>query len=307
MSYFLGFDTSNYTTSVALCDESGMPVGKRRLLPVAAGQRGLRQSDALFSHVKALPELVRELTGCYAHRPVAAVGVSAFPRRVEGSYMPCFLAGVSVAASVAAFFDVPLFEFSHQEGHVEAAKLGSGFGGETDYLAFHLSGGTLELLQIREEKNGLKAHILADSADITAGQLIDRCGVKLGLLFPCGKELEQLALLSQAHFPVKIPQTEGKVNLSGLENRFERLLSRGNTKEDCARFVFDCVIAACRQMLSPYPDQPVLFMGGVSSSVIVKEAFAHRKNTWFSSAETGCDNALGIAALTRKKFLYQEE
>ncbi len=303
MKHFLGFDTSNYTTSVALCGPTGMPVGERRLLPVKQGERGLRQSDALFHHVKALPELVKQLTESSPRRLVAAVGVSAFPRRAPGSYMPCFLAGVSVAASVAAFFDVPLFEFSHQEGHVEAAKLGSGFAGEKEYLAFHLSGGTLELLSVKEEGSQLQTNILADSADITAGQLIDRCGVKLGLPFPCGRELEQLAFASQARFRVKIPQKEGKVNLSGLENRFDRLLAEGTPKEDCARFVFDCVIEACRQMLSPYGDLPVLFMGGVSSSVILKEAFASRSNAWFSSAETGCDNALGIAALARKKFL----
>ena len=305
MKCFLGFDTSNYTTSVALCTETGEPVGKRRLLPVKEGERGLRQSDAVFHHVKALPELVRELVSEAPCREVAAVGVSAYPRRVAGSYMPCFLAGSCVAASVAAFFGAPLYEFSHQEGHVEAAKLGSGFVPEGPYLAFHLSGGTLELLRAEETDGALQTELLADSADITAGQLIDRCGVKLGLSFPCGAALERLALSCERRFSVKLPLKNNRINLSGLENKFDAMRQQGAAPEELARFVFDCVIAACQSLLAPYAELPVLFMGGVSSSVILKEAFASRNNAYFSSAATGCDNALGIALLTRKKFFAQ--
>lgn len=303
MKHFIGIDTSNYTTSVALCDEHGVPVGQRRLLPVAEGERGLRQSDAVFSHVKALPELVRELVKEAPHEEIAAVGVSAYPRRAVGSYMPCFLAGVSVAASLAAFFDLPLYEFSHQEGHVEAAKLGSGMPKKEEYLAFHLSGGTFELLQVKEEEDRLQVEILADSADITAGQLIDRCGVKLGLRFPCGAALEPLALKGTKHFPLRIPMKEARVNLSGLENRFDALCKGGEAPENCALFVFDCVTKAVQTVLEPYKGQPVLFMGGVASSRILKERFAAWGECYFSSAATSCDNALGIAALTAKRYL----
>ncbi len=303
MKCFLGIDTSNYTTSVALCDEGGRPVGKRRLLPVREGERGLRQSDAVFHHVKALPELVRELVQEVPHRELSAVGVSAYPRRAEGSYMPCFLAGVSVAASVAAFFDLPLYEFSHQEGHVEAAKLGSRMPPKEDYLAFHLSGGTFELLHVREQNGAIQAEILADSADITAGQLIDRCGVKLGLGFPCGAALEVLAQKGTKHFPVRVALREGRVNLSGLENRFDALLKAGEAPEDCARFVFDCVITAVEKVVQPYRGRPLLFMGGVASSQLLKEAFSPWGECYFSSAATSCDNALGIAALTAKRYL----
>ena len=304
MKRFLGIDTSNYTTSVAICDQTGVPVGVRRLLPVREGERGLRQSDAVFHHVKALPELVRELVKDTCHDHLAAVGVSAYPRRAQGSYMPCFLAGVSVAASVAAFFDLPLYEFSHQEGHVEAAKLGSGMPPKEEYLAFHLSGGTFELLQVKEKAGEEPSvGILADSADITAGQLIDRCGVKLGLGFPCGAALEPLAMEGKKRFPVKIPLRDGRVNLSGLENRFDALLASGERPEDCARFVFDCVVKAAEAVLAPYRGQPVLFMGGVASSRILKESFSSWGECYFSSAATSCDNALGIAALTAKKYL----
>ena len=114
-----GFDTSNYTTSAAAFGD-GVCVNKSRLLPVPVSARGLRQSEALFHHVKALPELFGELcreTGAKAD----AVAVSDAPRRAEGSYMPCFLAGVNGAEILSKGLDVPLFRFSHQEGHLAAA------------------------------------------------------------------------------------------------------------------------------------------------------------------------------------------
>ena len=59
---FLGIDTSNYTTSAALADGDGnIIVNLKRLLPVKEGERGLRQSDALFAHTKNLPLIMGEL------------------------------------------------------------------------------------------------------------------------------------------------------------------------------------------------------------------------------------------------------
>lgn len=66
-----------------------------------AGQLGLRQSDALFHHTVALPEMMQELAQEFDLTQIDAVGVSQKPRPVEGSYMPCFLAGVNAATAFA--------------------------------------------------------------------------------------------------------------------------------------------------------------------------------------------------------------
>ena len=90
-SYTLGIDTSNYATSLAVFDTAGEVVcAKKRFLPVKEGQLGLRQSDALFHHTAALPEMLKELSGEFDLTKISAVGVSEKPRPVEGSYMPCF-------------------------------------------------------------------------------------------------------------------------------------------------------------------------------------------------------------------------
>ena len=183
----LGIDTSCYTTSVALV-EDGRIAQERRLLSVAQGERGLRQSSALFQHVERLPELLEAL---FAHSPgcVDGVCVSTRPRDAEGSYMPVFKAGECAARAIAAAQGVPLVETSHQQGHIRAALVDSGCG-EAEFVALHLSGGTTEAVFVGQ---GLKTRLIAMSADLHAGQLVDRVGVALGLSFPAGPALEALA------------------------------------------------------------------------------------------------------------------
>ena len=116
----LGFDTSNYTTSIAVYD-GVQGQNSSRLLDVRPGELGLRQSDALFAHVKRLPELADALFASVEHGSIDAIGVSTRPRAVEGSYMPCFLAGVATAQTMASALGVPCYAFSHQQGHIAAA------------------------------------------------------------------------------------------------------------------------------------------------------------------------------------------
>ena len=148
----LGIDTSCYTTSVAAADENGVLASNRQLLPVQAGARGLRQSEAVFAHIRQLPALYEKtLTDLCGRRP-DAVCVSAHPRDDETSYMPVFLSGLSFARVAAASFQVPLLTTTHQRGHVRAALEDSGLTA-SPYLALHLSGGTTEvLLMDREEQ-----------------------------------------------------------------------------------------------------------------------------------------------------------
>ena len=190
----LGFDTSNYTTSIAAFNgETGKNCS--RLLDVRPGELGLRQSDALFSHIQRLPELADRLFADVDAREIAAVGVSTRPRAVEGSYMPCFLAGVSQAKVLANALHVPLFEFSHQQGHIAAACWSAERMDLLDrpHLAWHLSGGTTELLLVEPDGLELKARRIGGTTDLSAGQLIDRTGQMLELGFPAGKALDRLS------------------------------------------------------------------------------------------------------------------
>lgn len=309
-SVYLGIDTSNYTTSAAVVSDEGEDFRAKRILEVPHGEKGVRQSDALFCHTRDLSAILGEaLAKARARFPdarIAAVGVSTRPRSVEGSYMPCFLAGVNAARSIAEALDVPCYEVSHQEGHIEAARFGATRLGKPfpadarEFLAFHLSGGTGELLCVKEKGVGYETRLLFETLDITPGQLIDRAGVLLGLDFPAGKELEKLAEKENRSFSVKIPKKEGGVNLSGFENKVREMIEKGEKPETVASYVFAVVREAASAMLEHAPeDLPVLFGGGVSSSHLLREALA-RDNHYFAHPDYTADNAVGVALIARK-------
>ena len=301
----LGLDTSNYTTSAAVYDgERGRNQG--RLLEVRPGELGLRQSDALFQHVKHLPEVVEALLGEEGLGTVQAVGASTRPRAVEGSYMPCFLAGASQGQVLSRVLGVPFYAFSHQQGHLAAAAWSAGRLDLLDrpFLAWHLSGGTTELLRVEPEEDGVavRAEILGGTSDISAGQLIDRTGVLLGLPFPAGKEVEKLSRQAQKREYYKVKVNGLTFSLSGMENKVRQMVQRGEEPAEIAWFAQETVcrvVQACtKAAMEQYPGLPVLCSGGVASNGRLKELLRQNCGALFAQPQFSTDNAMGTAILT---------
>jgi len=301
----LGLDTSNYTTSVAVFDgQSGCNMGK--LLDVRQGELGLRQSDALFQHVKRLPSLFEQLKEDGYFKSIEAVGASTRPRAVEGSYMPCFLAGASQGQSLAHTLGVPFFAHSHQQGHLAAAAWSAGHMELLDkpFLAWHLSGGTTELLLIEPEGVSVKAEIIGGTSDISAGQLIDRTGVLLGLAFPAGKALSQLAAQAEGKRikPFRVKENNLTFSLSGMENKVKQMLEQGIAAEQIARFALDTVISivvrTTQEAQQRWPGLPVLCSGGVASNQQMKAEMERICGAIFAQPQYSTDNAMGTAILT---------
>ncbi len=295
----LAFDTSNYTTSVAVFDGiQGHNVSQ--LLDVKQGSLGLRQSDALFAHVKRLPELTDRLFSDIGVSPIHAIGVSTRPRAVEGSYMPCFLAGESQARVLGAALGVPVYAFAHQQMHVAASLYSAGAMELMDvpHLAWHLSGGTSELLYVTPEGASVHCERIGGTTDISAGQLIDRTGKLLGLPFPSGRHIDALSqeALNKDLFRVKVKAME--FSLSGVQNKVEQY-HKGDNAETAAfalRCVIGAIIQATENALQLYPDCKVVFAGGVSSNSLLRKR-AKRLPALFCEPEYSRDNALGTAIL----------
>lgn len=311
----LGIDTSNYTTSMALADiDTGEVIGNYKIpLIVKAGERGLRQSDAVFLHVKNIPELSKRVGEALSDAELCAVGVSSRPRSVEGSYMPCFLSGVATATAIASVNSVPLFEFSHQCGHLMAAVYSSGeeslLSGES-FCAFHVSGGTTEMLRVRYENEGFSAELVGGTSDLNAGQVIDRVGVMMGLEFPSGAALERLALENTEKFVRKKAKLSGSlVSLSGLENMADKLYRDTGDKRLVSAFVLDYVAGALVQLRLAYGErfgeERTIFAGGVMRNSIIKSELKRNFSPYFAEPDFSSDNAAGIALLTRKKYQKQ--
>lgn len=300
---FLGLDTSNYTTSAAFFDGENMFQNKR-LLPVKDGERGIRQSDAVFHHTKAYPEILEGLLSETGNH-INAVGVSIAPTTQAGSYMPCFLVGEGAARAVASSVGVPLYTFSHQQGHIAAALFSADKTNllNTRFLAFHVSGGTTDLVMCEPDKERIfKVTPVASSSDLKAGQAVDRIGVKMGLKFPAGEALERLAQKSQRKFKNKIKLNGGCCSLSGLENKCLRMLRNGESCEDTSLFLLtyiaDAVTAMTVDAFEKYGKLPVVYAGGVMSDKIIRDIITSRYDAFFAEPEYSCDNAAGIAYLT---------
>ena len=303
----VGFDTSNYTTSIAWFDGSS---GKNcsQLLPVRPGELGLRQSDAVFHHTKSLPELSGRLFSNIDVTKITAVGVSTRPRAVDGSYMPCFLVGYSHARLLAEALHVPLVEVSHQQGHV-AASLWSA--GRMDliskpHLAWHLSGGTTELLLVEPNGKNVCCTKIGGTSDISAGQLIDRTGQMLNLPFPAGKHLDALSADGSTNEFFRVKSKDLTFSLSGVQNKVSIYYQGGNSPADTAvyalRSVCHAVLKTTQDAMKQYPGLPVVFSGGVASNRMLREQLKPL-NPIFAEPQYSTDNALGVAVLT---YLSQE-
>ncbi len=315
-SLFLGIDTSNYKTSVAITDENDNIVFERsEFLEVEQGARGLRQSVAFFKQSNALPLFVEEALAEVDQREIRAIAVSSRPRRVEGSYMPVFLAGVNAARIISASLDIPMYEFSHQEGHAHAILTSSEVAIPKKCIMYHLSGGTTEILECTRDELGYSMEIIGGTKDISFGQLIDRVGVKLGYSFPSGAYLDEIAsrVASSKNVP-RIKHDGGSFNLSGIETKAMRQIddenSRGIPHDALIRSLFEQIASliyeTAQQLSYERGIEDIYISGGVGASRTIRELINSRNQgadqpirIVFGDSSLSGDNAVGIARLGR--------
>lgn len=300
----IGIDTSNYTTSIASFNGIN-GTNCSRLLPVKLGELGLRQSDAVFSHIKSLPELSDRLFSDIEEKSIDAVGVSTRPRAVEGSYMPCFMVGYSHAKLLSDAFHVPLITVSHQQGHVAAALWSAGRLDLMDrpHLAWHLSGGTTELLLVKPEGKNVVCTKIGGTTDISAGQLIDRTGQLLQLPFPSGKYLDVLSAQSERQDVFLVKCEDSFFSLSGVQNKVQQYHEKTASPADTASFALRCIASAVfkatQQAIQQYPNCTVVFSGGVASNSMLRQVM-RPLHPVFAEPQYSTDNAMGVAVLAHR-------
>lgn len=279
MKRFLGIDTSCYTTSAAVLNEQGgLEWDERIMLTVQPGKRGLSQSEMVYQHVRNLPVLFRRF-GHDLGSSLTAIGVSAFPRRRTDSYMPAFLAGRGAAEILSAADDIPLFLFSHQENHAMAALRENPSLWGRDFYMLHLSGGTNDFLHASWTEGQMHMEELCCSSDISAGQYIDRIGVALGLPFPAGPALEQLAARAEGD-TYRAPVARGKEGFSfaGPESQVRRDMAAGQfTPAQIAHGVLWSVgeaLTLAFRRISLERGLPLIAAGGVTENRFLREVLS---------------------------------
>ncbi len=305
---FLGIDTSNYMTSICFINEQRQVIfEERKLLEVKDGETGLQQSQAMFQHVKNLPSLFQHVKE-FNNYTIQAVAVSKIPRPELGSYMPVFLAGVSVAGSIAGLLNIPLYETTHQEGHIAAGFYSSEQSPKNkQFLAIHLSGGTSELLYVQKDNSGYTIEKIGGTMDLHAGQLIDRIGVLLGFPFPSGHYIEQAAKDSGQAFE-RIPSSvKGySFHFSGAEAAAKRKIEAGVSPGELSRAIEHVIAVSLEKVVKKaiedgYPNE-ILIVGGVAQNQYVRTYLQKKLEVrsvgvklFFAKKAYSGDNAFGVA------------
>ena len=313
MSVVLGLDTSNYRSSLAAVSLEGeILLNRLELLPIEQGKRGLRQSDALYLHLKQLKGMDAALREALGGRRIVAVAASAAPRSRPDSYMPVFEAGETLGRLMAAVLEVSFFPTSHQLGHLRAARRGTALEGERDFLALHLSGGTTDLLAVR----GTEVTQLGSGLDLHVGQLVDRVGVAMGLPFPAGLELEKLAERGHSRALLGCSMAGGDLSchFSGAETKALSWIREGKmSPEDTAREIFDLIARTIARMLlagrrAAGLDRALL-CGGVASSSLFRAMLEDRLSrcgaapeVCFGDPDLSGDNAVGGALIGADEY-----
>jgi N6-L-threonylcarbamoyladenine synthase len=314
--YYVGIDTSAYTTSLAVIDEkNNIILDSRRLLKVREGYKGLRQQEAVFQHINNLPLLIERMTNEIDISKIVAISCSSKPRNIEESYMPVFVVGKGQAFILSKVLSVNYEEFSHQEGHIGAGILNNKLKDCSKFISLHISGGTTELLLVEIQKASFKVQIIGGTLDISVGQLIDRIGVQLGMDFPCGREMDAVSergSILDLRVPINIKDNTW-FNLSGMENYFKNLIESQSYKmEDLVKslfntiscFIYKIIINSCIQ----YNINNVLITGGVASNRFIREYLSmvlnkEKIDIYFPKMELCTDNGIGIAYMGKKKYI----
>lgn len=307
----LGIDTSCYTTSIAAINlENNVILNKKNMLKVKKGDKGLRQSEGVFQHVNNLGDMFENIKEELRDFEIAAVCVSSRPRSVKGSYMPVFICGYQFAKAISSTLGIPIYETSHQEGHIEAAYSDTNI--STDkFICVHMSGGTTEILLTHKLEN-YKLEIIGGTKDISIGQLIDRIGVKLGYPFPCGLYIDNNAV--NFNEPVEkliISSKEGYMNFSGTETKIYSLIEKHSNDYICRlalSSISDSLFKSLLYLCKKYDVENVLFVGGVSSSKYISLDLRTRLknkniNSYWTNPEYAKDNAVGVAMIGLNRFL----
>ena len=181
-----------------------------------------------------------------------------------------------------------------------------------EFLAFHVSGGTTEGLHVSPAEIGFSVSVLGGSLDLHAGQAIDRIGVLMGLKFPAGKEMEELAATYSGKLPpVRVSADGAECHLSGLENLAANLWTKTKDRALVSAFVLEFLAKTLEKMTAGadklFPGRPIVYAGGVMSNRFLQSRLGKREGTFFAKPEFSADNAAGIALLCRKTYLKEHD
>jgi N6-L-threonylcarbamoyladenine synthase len=304
MTLILGLESSCDDTSVALVDSD-----RRILAQAVAGQNAAHQpyggvvpEIAARAHVEILPGMIRRVLdeAGISIDDVDAIAATAGPGLI-GGVMVALLAGKGLALAAGK----PLIAVNHLEGHALSPRLADP-DLEFPYLLLLVSGGHCQLLEVRGVGDYRR---LATTIDDAAGEAFDKAAKLLGLGYPGGPAIEELAKRGDAG-AVPLPRPlvgsgEPHFSFAGLKSAVQRAVASGDYRpEDVAasfqQAVVDCLADRTALALGKTDAPALVVAGGVAANSAIRKALAQlaaREGRAFSvpPAWLCTDNAAMIA------------
>lgn len=269
------------------CDETSVAViknGSEILSNIIASQiKSHRRFGGVVPEV-ASRHHVEQITLCI-EEALQEAGVSASDlSAVAVTYGPglvgALLIGVSAAKAFAWAHDLPLIPVNHMAGHIYAARLVAPL--QFPLMALLVSGGHTELVYMKEDG---AYHIIGETRDDAAGEAYDKVGRVLGLSYPSGKEIDELAHQGQDtfHFPRAMMKEDNyDFSFSGLKSSFINTVHNAEQRDEqlkkddlAASFqasVIDVLTAKTLRACQEYPVKQLVVAGGVAANKGLREA-----------------------------------
>ena len=237
---------------------------------------GVVPEIAARAHVEILPGLIRDVLGQakVAIGDIDAIAATAGPGLI-GGVMVALLAGKGLALAAGK----PLIAVNHLEGHALSPRLVDpdlGF----PYLLLLVSGGHCQLLEVRGVGDYRR---LATTIDDAAGEAFDKAAKLLGLGYPGGPAIEELARSGDAN-AVPLPRPlvgsgEPHFSFAGLKSAVQRAAASGEDRpEDIAasfqQAVVDCLVDRTALALGKTDAPALVVAGGVAANAAIRSALA---------------------------------
>jgi N6-L-threonylcarbamoyladenine synthase len=311
MSVILGLESSCDDTAAALVGSD-----RRIFAQALAGQDAAHQpyggvvpEIAARAHVEILPALIEQVLADarLSIHDVDAVAATAGPGLI-GGVMVALLAGKGLALATGK----PLIAVNHLEGHALSPRLVDP-NLDFPYLLLLVSGGHCQLLEVRGVGDYRR---LATTIDDAAGEAFDKAAKLLGLAYPGGPAIEELAKSGNCT-AVPLPRPlvgsgEPHFSFAGLKSAVQRAVASGEyRREDIAasfqQSVIDCLVDRT-QLALEFSDAPALVVaGGVAANQAIRsalKALAEREKRRFSVPPPWLctDNAAMIAWAGAERF-----
>lgn len=263
------------------CDETSVAViedGNRILSNVVASQVKSHQRFGGVVPEVASRHHVEQILLCLEEALEKAEVTPAELSAVAVTYGPglvgALLIGISAAKAFAWANQLPLIPVNHMAGHIYAAQFVKML--EFPLMALLVSGGHTELVYMKEAG---EFEIIGETRDDAAGEAYDKVGRILGLPYPSGKAIDELAHQGQDtfHFPRAMLQEDNfDFSFSGLKSAFINTVHNAEQRNEAldqadlaASFqasVIEVLVTKTIKSCQSYPVKQLVVAGGVAAN-----------------------------------------